>query len=566
MSLYSSIRMGSNSLRANEIALQVVGQNIANANTDGYIREEVVLTPAPTQKFGGLLLGMGVKVDAVTQKIDVFLEQRLRNSVSDKENTATLEQAYAQLEGIIGELSDTDLSTSMDNFFASINEVLNQPESASVRNLAMLQGKTLTQDVQRMAGRVQSLRKNLNDRVQDMTGDINRLTEEIRVLNIRIAETEGGDTSNSDAVGLRDQRLNALQSLAELIDIRVVEQDSGGVTVYRGGDFLVYEGKRREVETVLDTNRGMTVADIHLKVTDSPLNPTSGELAGLTKARDTVLGDFVDQLDDFAQTFIYEFNKLFTSGQGLSGYDEITSEFAVDDPDAALDQAGLNFTPKNGAFQVMVYNDKTKLTETTDIRVDLNGQGDNDMTLTDLKDALNAVSGITATITPEGKLDLQSDAADQHFAFGKDSSGVLAALGMATFFTGTSALDMGVNQAIQNDPRKFAASKNGIGNDTEMGVELANFIDRPIEDHNNESIAIIYDRLTGETTQGATVANADAEGARVFEISLRGQKLSISGVNLDEEAVKMIAYQRSYQASARFISTLNDLFNILVQI
>jgi flagellar hook-associated protein 1 FlgK len=509
---------------------------------------------------------MGVKVQAVTQKIDHFLEQRLRGAVSDQANTETMEEAYAQLESIVGELSDTDLSTSMDNFFGSINEVLNQPESVSVRNLAMLQGVTLTQDVNRMAQRVQSLRKNLNDRIQDMAEDINRLLEEIRVLNVRIAETEGGDTSNSDAVGLRDQRLQALESLAKLIDIKAIEQTSGGVTVYRGGDFLVFEGTKREVEVVLDTDRGMTTADIHIKETDSPLNPTSGELHGLTTARDDVLGDFVDKLDDYAQTFIYEFNKLFSSGQGLNGYDEAVSEFVVDDVDDALNDTGLTYTPKNGSFQVMVYNEKTKLTQTTDITVDLDGMNDDDMTLTDLKNALEAVNGISAEITTERKLKITSDASDQQFAFANDTSGVLASLGIATFFAGKSALDMGVNEAIQKDPGKFAMSKGGIGNDTEMGVELANFLDRSLEDHNGESLAIIYDRMTGETTQGATVANADAEGARVFEITLRGQKLSISGVNLDEEAVKMIAYQRSYQASARFISTLAELFDLLVSI
>jgi len=564
MSLYSSIRLGANTLKANQIALQVVGQNIANANTEGYIREEVELTPARTQRYGGLLLGMGVQVLAVTQQIDEFLEERLRGAVSEQASSETLEQAYAQLESIIGELSENDLSTSMDNFFAAVHEVLNQPESVSVRNLAMLQGKTLSQDVNRVAERAQSLRKDLNDRVQDMAEDINRLLEEVRVLNVRIAEVEGGDTSNSDAVGLRDQRLNALESLAKLIDIRVIEQQSGGVTVYRGGDFLVFEGTKREVEVVLDTDRGMTVADIHMKDTDAALKPTSGELRGLLDARDEVLGTFHDQLNDFASTFIYEFNKLHTSAQGLKGYDEVTSEFAVDDEDLALNEAGLEFTPKSGSFEVLVFNKKTNLTEKTDIYVDLDGLGENDTTLTDLRDKLDAVDGITATINSDRKLEITSDASDQQFAFGADSSGVLASLGVATLFTGTAALDMAVNDTIQTDPSLFAVSKNGIGNDTEMGVEMANFLDRPLEDHNNESIAVMYDRLTGETTQGATVASADAEGARVFEISLRGQKLSVSGVNLDEEAVKMIAYQRSYQASARYISTLNELFNILV--
>ncbi|HOA53494.1 MAG TPA: flagellar basal body protein, partial [Thermogutta sp.] len=84
MSLFSSIRMASNTMRADQIALQVIGQNIANAETPGYIREEIALKPAPIQKLGGLPLGLGVQVAAVIQKLDQFLEERLRASVSDR--------------------------------------------------------------------------------------------------------------------------------------------------------------------------------------------------------------------------------------------------------------------------------------------------------------------------------------------------------------------------------------------------------------------------------------------------------------------------------------------------
>ncbi len=564
-SLYGSIRLASNTLRANQIALQVVGQNIANANTPGYIREDVILTPAPTQKYGGLVLGMGVQVSAVIQKIDHFLEQRLRGAVSDQANTSTLEGAYAQLESIIGELTDTDLSTSMNNFFAAIQEVLNQPEDVSVRNLAVLQGVTLTQDINRMAARAQELRTDVNGRTQDMAANINRLIEEVRQLNVRIAETEGGDISNSDAVGLRDQRLRALEDLAKLVDIRVIEQPSGGVAVYRGGDFLVYEGTKREVEVVLDTDRGMTVADIHLKDTDAPLNPGSGELKGLLTARDDVLGAFLDDLDAFARTFAVEFNKLYTSGQGLHGFGQVTGEYAVDDIDVALNQTGLPVAPQNGSFQVMVYNTKTQLTQTTDIHVDLDGLG-HDTTLADLAEMLNAVDGVAAEITLDRRLRIASEAPDQQIAFADDTSGVLAALGVATFFTGTSARDIGVNADVRQDPAKFAASKNGVGNDTETAVELAKFLDRPIASHDGASIGVLYHRLVGKTTQGSTVARADADGAKVFETTLRGQRLATSGVNLDEEAIKMMAYQYSYTASAKYIATLSELFEILVNI
>ncbi len=565
MSLYSSIRMAANTLRSDQIAMQVVGQNISNANTPGYLREEVILKPAPTQKQGGLLMGMGVEVEAVVQKVDHFLEQRLRGAVSDQSSSEIVEQAYSQLEGIVNELSDTDLSTSLNNFFSSVSEILNQPESVSVRNLAVLEGTKLTQEINRMAGRVTNLRSDLNDRVGDMGERINRLTEEIRTLNVQIAEAEGGNVSASDAVGLRDQRMLAMENLAKLIDVRIEEQPSGGVTVYNGGDFLVFEGTRRAVEVVEDTDRGMTTSNIRLAETNSPLTLGGGELAGLTRARDDVLGGFLDQLNDFSQTLAFEFNKVFSGGQGLNGYDETTSAFAVDAGDLALNQAGLPFAPANGSFQVMIYGTQTGLTQTTDVSVDLNGLG-NETTMADLVSALDAIDGLSAEMTPTGKLHLVSDSPDQQFAFADDTSGVLAALGINTFFSGSTATDLGISEAIRRDPGKFAASQGGIGADTNNAVALADLADQTIEDRNGESIRIIYDRMMSETAQGSTIAQAEAEGNRVFEETLRGQKLAISGVSMDEEAVKLMAYQHSFQATARYIGVLGDLLDKLVNL
>jgi len=568
MSLLGSIRLAGNTLRADQIAMQVVGQNIANANTPGYIREEVILSPAPTQRVGGVLLGLGVEVTAVVQKIDVFLEERLRASVSDRASSEAQEETYLQLEGLIGELSDTDLSTALNNFFSSISEILNQPESVSVRNLAVLQGTTLSTNIRRLAGQVVELREDVNNRIGDMADRINELIEEIRVLNIRIAETEGGDVSASDAVGLRDQRLSAMEQLAELITIRVEEQPSGGVTIYCGGDFLVYEGTARRVELVLDSDRGLAVANVHLAETDAPLNTAGGKLRGLLTARDDILGDFQDRLDEFAQTLVFEFNKVYSCGQGLSGYQELTSEFAVDADDQPLDEAGLEFAPVNGSFQLFVYNTKTGLKQTTNVLVDLNGLGE-ETTLESLAAALDAANGVSAVVTPTGKLTISSDSPDHEFAFADDTSGVLAALGLNTFFSGSRAGDIGVNSMLTADaeaPAKFAASRGGIGADTENAMELANFLDRQLETHNGATLSVLYDRLVGETVQGSTVAQAVAEGSRVFEQTLRGQKLATSGVSLDEEAVRLMAYQHSFQASARYIGVLEELFGILVNL
>lgn len=570
MSLFSSIRMASNALQANDIVLQVIGQNIANANTPGYIREEVLLSPAPTQRRGNLLLGLGVEVEAVVQKIDLFLEERLRGSVSDRVNAETQENAYLQLEGIIGELSDTDLSTSLTTFFGAIGEILNQPESVSTRDLAVLQGNTLTTNFNRLANRASAIRADLNDRVIDMAGDINRLITEIQGLNVRIAETESGDVSGSDAVGLRDQRLQAMEDLSKLIDIRVQEQPNGAVVVYSGSDYLIFGGVSRQVEVVLDNDRGMSVADIHVAATDAPLNPASGELRGLLDSRDEVFGGFLDNLDEFARTLAFEFNKMYSRGQGLNGFQELTSEFAVDNPDLPLNQAGLEFTPVNGSFEVLVRSKKTGQVQTTSVSVDLNGMG-TEMTLDkpnspSLVAALSAIDGISAEMTSDRRLRITSDSPDVEFAFSGDTSGVLAALGLNTFFSGASARDLGVNDVLKEDPAKFAASRGGIGADTENAVDLAAFLDYRIPTQNNATLSVLYDRMTGATTQAAAISRAVADGARVFEETLRGQKLATSGVSLDDEAVRMMGYQRAFQASAKYIATLNELFGILVNL
>jgi len=225
----------------------------------------------------------------------------------------------------------------------------------------------------------------------------------------------------------------------------------------------------------------------------------------------------------------------------------------------------LAFTPSNGSFEILVYNKKTDLTQTNQIIVDLNGMGD-DMTLEDLRDALNVVDGVSAEITSNRGLKISSTGANQEIGFGEDSSGVLAALGLNTFFTGSSALDIGINSDVKSDPSLFAASRGGIGADTDTAIDLANFIDRPLSTKDDSTLSYLYDRMVSDATQGSTVAKAVAEGTRVFAMTLQGQKSATSGVSLDEEAIKMMAYQRSFQASSKLIAALNELFDILVSI
>jgi flagellar hook-associated protein 1 FlgK len=238
---------------------------------------------------------------------------------------------------------------------------------------------------------------------------------------------------------------------------------------------------------------------------------------------------------------------------------------AVDDVNAPLDAAGLNFTPGNGQFDIQVYDPSTQLTQTSTIRLDLNGLG-SDTSLTDLVNQLNAVSGVKATITPDRRLSIQSSSPDEQIAFANDTSGILASLGINTFFTGSDANSLSVNQEVIDNPSTFAASAGGVGADTNVAVQLAGFNDLPLPSQSGATLSQMYDRVASDVSQGSAVAQNLADSAQTFQQSLNTQNLAISGVSIDDETVKMMEYQRAYQASAEYISTINSLLQTLVNL
>jgi len=205
----------------------------------------------------------------------------------------------------------------------------------------------------------------------------------------------------------------------------------------------------------------------------------------------------------------------------------------------------------------------TGLTQTTNINVNLTGTGQQ-TSLQDLAKQFNAVSGLSATVTSNGQLQLQSTSANDQFAFANDTSGTLAALGINTFFTGTSALDMGVNENLQQDPSTFASSQGGIGQDTKNAVALAGFANTPLASQNDSTITDVYNTLINEVTQQSAVATSQADSTASIQQTLQGQQTTVSGVSLDEEAVNMMSYQQAFTASAKYIATLDQLFSVLV--
>jgi flagellar hook-associated protein 1 FlgK len=582
MFLFDTLHMASNAMSASQLGLQVTGQNLTNAQTSGYVRESLNLQTGTSRKIGsGITVGTGVQVSGVVQIIDKFLEERLRSSISDSTASATQEKYYTELEALLNELTDADLSSSLEAFFNSIDNIQNHPEDLTYRQMAADQGLKLAQDINRISSEVLSLQRNINTAISNTADEINKLLTEINGLNKNISLYEAGGMS-SDAIGLRDQRLSALTQLSQYINIKTVENpDNGSVSIYCGSDILLMDGVQNEVfvRKSLGEDDSVLCAELCVKNSMTPLDVRSGVVSGLYQAHNEILGSFSADLDQFASGLIEEFNKIYSSGQGLTGYTNLTSMITFDQPNQPIStNPNLNSPISNGGFYIQIYDPQTGVTVDHYIAVDVAQSPKVDpfslkktpqvagTSINDIADAINAINGLSATINPYGELEISTGNSGLQFAFAKDSSGILNALGLNTFFTGNSAQSISVNQIVLNDPSKFAASQEGVGHDIDNSLSLSAMSVQPNEKFNNKSITSFYDGIISETMLSAGTMKAIATTDALYQASLQAQRDSISGVNIDEETILMMTYQRTFQANSRLVATINEMMQTLIDL
>ncbi len=128
MALNAALATASRALELFSTGVQVSANNIANANSPGFIREELQIDAANPFQRGALIVGSGAQATSVKQIIDQYLEKRIHTAGSNASASQARQEIYSQLEAQLRELGDTDLSTRLSEFTAAINEVVNQPE------------------------------------------------------------------------------------------------------------------------------------------------------------------------------------------------------------------------------------------------------------------------------------------------------------------------------------------------------------------------------------------------------------------------------------------------------
>ncbi|MBL4886436.1 MAG: flagellar hook-associated protein FlgK [Planctomycetaceae bacterium] len=565
MGLTSSLQAAANSLEIYTSGIQVAGSNVANANTPDYIREDMTLGTAPSYQTGGLTFGTGAQVNSIRQQIDLNLESQIHQANADAGSAAARVNGYDQLELILSELSGRDLSSKLNEFVASVNELVNQPELIANRQIVIQQGENLAGAINTTREQIDRVRTGITSEIEVLAKEANTLIDQIAFLNKRIIQMESAGLSSNDAGALRSNRLSAMNRLSEIIPVKSIEAANGKVDLFTGSDYLIIEGTVQHLETYRTADKGVATNQLRFSRTKADVPLSKGELSGLIEARDKVLGGFVSQLDQYAGAVIQQVNLIHSSGEGQRGFTDITSATAVDQSNVVLNQAGLNFSPVHGSFEIKIYDSATDTIQTTQINIDLDGIGGNDTTLDSLMADLDAISNLNASIDTLGRLKLTTDTG-YDVRFSNDSSGTLAALGINTFFTGNDSSNMAVNQTIIDNPDLLAVGTGGGPGDNSTAIKLANFMENPVASLSGNSIDKFYLLVTSQIAESASAESAMADGFDAFRASLFGQRQQISGVSIDEEAIKIMQYQNGYTAAARIISIIDELFTTLLNI
>ena len=572
MSLHSALATAARSLEIFRTGIEVSGQNVANANTPGYIREELRIGAGPDYRRGRLTEGTGSYVIGVQNALDSYLEHRVHQANTDLAGSVKASQFHEQLQQVLGELGAGDLSTGVNDLLGAINDWTNEPELVGLGQAVLAQGEQFSRDVVSLRGQLDLLRDTATTELEALVGEANDLIDTIEDLNVRIVRVEGGGAFNSDAGGMRSTRLDALNRLSEIIQIKVEERPTGRIDVLSGGEYLILGGVHQHLETFSDPavvpagpDDSVSRVGVRYDRTKFEMLPPGGEIRGLLEGRDDVVGNFLTELDDWVGQLTFELNRIHSGGQGTDGFTDVVSEFAVDDPAAVLSAAGLEFTPEHGSFRVVIANTATGVRQTSQIRVDLDGLNADDTTLDSLALDLDAVANLSASVTADGRLSLDAAAGFELF-FDTDTSGTLAALGINSFFSGYDSQTLALSGNVADQPSRLAGGRGGGPADNRNALAITRLMESGFEALDNRTLDQAYESMVFRVANEASTASSIRDGYQAFNDSLMAQREQYSGVSIDEETIQIMKFQQSYQAAARLISTVDELMQVLISL
>lgn len=316
-SLADILNSGRHALRVQRLAMQVISQNTANVNTEGYSRRRVDLATAPPfDNRAQWYPGGGVDVQFLGRVRDRIVDEQVRRSNSELAYWNRRDDTLGRIEEIFGEMGDAALSGQLQQFWAAWQDLANNPEGMAARMQLVQRAQSLASAVRRAHGELSARATDLDAQVRQSVGEANALTSRIAALNVQIvrAETDGHEASD-----LRDARDLAIDRLSQIMDIAVQENADGAVNIYSSGQILVQTDQSVELAMTSVSANGTFKTAISYGGSGRALQTERGELRALLDLRDQDIGGVMADLDAFASTLASRVNAVHRTGYGLGG-------------------------------------------------------------------------------------------------------------------------------------------------------------------------------------------------------------------------------------------------------
>jgi flagellar hook-associated protein 1 FlgK len=567
MSLTGAFQIGRTGLTAAQLGTQVTGNNLSNLATPGYSRQSILFAPARDQRFGTSLYGRGVDVLGVRRNVDTALQQRLWGSISSEQGANESLRQLSNLESTVANLNGDNVASQLSAFFTSWQQLADNPNDPTRRGTVVAQGSAI-------ATYLQSTRNQLTDSTTQLDRELgvnvnraNDLLGQIADLNTAIVVSEGGQGTAND---LRDRRDQLVTELSQYVNVTTVEQTSGVVDVLVGSTPIVLNGASRGLElkpiTNPDGTQGVQVQTINVP---EKINITSGKIGAQLSARGTLVNDTIKNLDAITTQLIFQLNKIYSSSYSRTSQSSYTGTVPIAASDRTLafndpnntSLANLPFKVGTGSFVISVASGNGAR---QNVQIDITST----TTTQDVVNQINArVPGVSASYDPAGNLQIKAASSALNVSFSNDTSGVLAVLGINTFFKGTTASDISIRSELTGNPNLLNTGRvDNAGNfdDNASARLIVDLRDTKLNALGGSSILSYWDNSVQAVGVASSAAKTNADATKTVRESLDAQRTALSGVSADEEAINLVNYQRQYEASAKFISTVNDLTKTLL--
>ena len=540
----SLMNTGISGLNTAQNMLNVISNNISNAHTVGYNRQQQILRQANGTKYNFGFVGNGVAVSSVNRAYNSFVVGQLRQSQSQNGSIKAYYNELSKVDNLLAE-NENSISSQLNNLFASLNKLSSNAGDAATKQTVISDLTSLVSQFNKTELNLKNQIANINTELTNNIDKVNTYTQQIADLNQKIAKLQavsGGHEPNS----LLDERDQLVTELSELIGITVTEQNgqynislSNGLSLVQGASTNQLSVQPSASDPALNTiiyshNSGATQ-----ELTSQ--NIASGRLNGLLAFRDGPLLEARNQLGLLALNLADRFNEVHTAGVDVNG-DPGEKLFDYHKPTSiANSQNQGNVTVK------MDYNSVTEV-NASDYKIEFNG---NDWVVTRLSDNQQ----ITPQVT-DGKL-----------VFDGLSIEITGNAVAGDSFLLKPVADVASSlQLLVKDVNKLATGINDDENGSGDNRNVAKLLDIQNEKlvNGTKTLNSAYTSLVSYIGSETQTAKISAQSSQNITQEIYEQNQSISGVNIEEEYISMQVYMQYYQANAKVIDAATTIFDTIL--